>query len=199
MLDHIPPPVVKASPVRRTARIVLAVLCVAASIAATVWLQETADRTRWLEGVQRALRPEGFGLFAFQLAAVVSGVAAHGLAHLAQPRRIAAAWGAAGVLLAHSALVAGAAWLLAGAAPELSHGSSRYDSGALYPAWLTSVLLPAAVTACIGGLFPRPVPEKPTTPLTALRPAAVATAVGWAVGGIMLVLLLVMILLRTVL
>ncbi|WP_354644351.1 hypothetical protein [Kitasatospora camelliae] len=196
MLDHIPPPSVHASPVRVTSRVALSLLSLAAGVAGTLWLQELAEPTEGLAGLRRALRPEGYAILAFQLVAVVTGTAVHGLAHLPRPRRIGAAWGAAGVVLGHALLVAVLTWPLAGVAPELSHGSSRYDSGALDPAWLACVLLPAAVAACVGGFFPRPAPDREPTVRAALRPAVFATATGWVIGGVLLLLLLVMALLR---
>ncbi|MDI1463095.1 hypothetical protein QEZ54_19130 [Catellatospora sp. KI3] len=188
----------------RPSRVVISVVAMAAAVAAAVWLSDEAYSAEWLYQAQRGLRDDGFGIIACYAAGIVLGTALHSLLSLRRGRALAAAWGAAGLLLAYGAAVTGVAWLLAEVAPAMSASRHRHDPGALYTTWLVCVLLPVAGAVCAGGLFPRrrtPQPAgrpEPDGPVAVLKSSmvVVSASIGWAIGGIVLILLLIAIVIR---
>lgn len=180
-------------------------MAVVAAVAAAVWLSDQAAYSvEWLDRAQRGLRDDGFGIVSCYAAGIVLGTTLHSIPALRHGRVLAAAWGAAGLLTAYGAVVTGVAWLLAEVAPALSAGGRRHDPGALYTTWLVCVLLPVAGAVCAGGLFPRrrtPQPADrpaPNGPVAVLKSGAVLVSgsIGWAIGGIVLILLLIAIVIK---
>ncbi|MBB5873333.1 uncharacterized membrane protein YidH (DUF202 family) [Allocatelliglobosispora scoriae] len=201
----------------RWLRVLLGLVAIGVGIAGAVWFDDLSHEIDLLRAVRRQVRDDGFAIIAFFLVTVLVGTLLQVVPAAAAGASIRHGLRTTATLLGYGVLVAGLAWFLAPLSPELSSNSRRFDPGALYTTWLTCVLLSFGVLACFGGQFSRPAadpepailqrrlsPEErraadPAAPLGPVNAAVFATAaIGWLIGGICLLVLLVIALIRLI-
>ncbi|WP_344140613.1 hypothetical protein [Luedemannella flava] len=184
-------------------RIVLFVLAMGLSIAVAVWVQNLVDEVDWLRAAHRLLRDDGLAIVTMSLSGIVIGAVLHSPGAGGTLRR---GWLATFGMLAYGLVIVGLAALIRPLAFPYSPGGGRGDAGALYPAWLTCVLLSFALVAWGGGPFSAEVHHRRTargakaapSPSWLGRawsavpaPVAMAGLLGWLIGGSCLLLLLI--------